>query len=137
MQTKNIIKQIVLFIISLVVAEGIFGVSLFWPFLLLLKDKKWVFWLAFGTGLFLSSIYNQKIGLMSLFLVVVMTLLYLFMNNSRGFNKWVMVVSVIVSAVFDLAFGLPWTVWEILLIAMISAWAGNAFESTETIKLNY
>jgi hypothetical protein len=137
MQTKNIIKQIVLFFISLVLLEGIFGISLFWPFLLLMKDRKWAFWLAFGSGLFLSSIYNQKIGLMSLFLVVVMTLLHLFMNNSRGFNKWVMVVSVVVVSVFDLVFGLPLTIWEIAIVALVSAWAGNTFESSETIKLNY
>lgn len=122
---------------SLVIGEGIFGVGVYWPFLLSMKDKKWIFWLAFGCGLFLSVVYSQKIGLMSLFLTAVVTLVYLFVGGNRGHGKWLALISIVVSGVFDLAFGLPWSIWEVVFLVVTGLWASHILEEQESIKLNY
>ena len=137
MQTKNTIKQLTILFLGLVIGEGIFGVGVYWPLLLIMKDKKWIFWLAFGCGLFLSVIYSQKIGLMSLFLTAVVTLVYLFVGGSRGHGKWLALISIVVSGGFDFVFGLPWSVWEVAFLAVAGLWVSHVLEGQESIKLNY
>lgn len=136
MQTKNTIKQLGLLFLLLFVAEGVFGFGLYWPVLISMKDKRWVFWLAFGCGLFLSLIYTQSAGLMSLFLVGVMAIIS-FVATGSGGSKWILVVAVAVNIVFDLVFGLSWNIWESLAIVLVSLLTQNEREAQESIKLNY
>jgi hypothetical protein len=137
MQTKNTIKQSLFLILALFIGEGVFGFGLFWPLLLIMKDKKWIYWVAFFSGVFLSIIYSQDIGLMSLYLVTVITLTALFMGGARGFGKWVILVSVLVSSLFDFCFGLPFGIWEMIVIAVVGFFASKLFETNETISINF
>lgn len=137
MQTKNTIKQIILLLVALFVAEGVFGFGLFWPFLLVLRDKKGIFWISFFCGMLLSVIYTQKIGLMSLYIVFVVSLVYLFANDSKTFGKWLFLVSVLLGLLFDFLFGLHWSVAEGVLLGVTGLWVSRSFEFSETIKLNY
>lgn len=121
----------------LFVAEGLFGFGLYWPFLLILKDKGWSFWVAFLAGIFLSVMYSQKIGLMSLYLVGVLTLISLFVGSGRGLGKWVTFISLLAACGFDLLFGLHFSIWEALALVVAGLLVGKFFESTETIKINF
>ena len=114
-----------------------FGFGLFWPFLLALKDKRWVYWVAFFCGIFLSVMYSQKIGLMSLYMVGVLALMSMFMGSGRGFGKWLVLISVVVAVVFDLCFGLHFSIWEGIALVITGFFASKFFETSETIKINF
>ena len=135
-QTKNTIKEIFFLTISVLLFEGVMGLGVFWPFLLKQTERKNSFWLAFFCGVLFSLFYNQKIGLMSLFLLVVMAGIHLIMGGgSRG--KIIMVMSLIANFVFDRYFGLSWSLWEGLVILVVCLLFAKDLESQETIKINF
>jgi hypothetical protein len=135
-QTKNTIKEIFFLTISVLLFEGVMGLGVFWPFLLNQTERKNSFWLAFFCGVLFSLFYNQKIGLMSLFLVTVMVGMHL-MVGGGGKGKIIMTVSLIANFVFDRLFGLNWSLWEGLVILVVCLLFAKDLESQETIKINF
>lgn len=136
MQTKNTIKQVSLLLLSLIVAEGIFGVGLYWPVILAMKNRTGIFWIVFACGLFLSSLYSQKIGPMSIFLVAVLGVATLTINNSRGLGKLILIISLILNFVFDKLFGLQWSLFEMIILVVLGLVISSDQDSQETIKIN-
>ncbi len=136
MQKKDNIKNIVFFCAALLIGEGVFGLGLFWPFLFAMKDQKYALWSAFVAGLFLSAMYNQGVGLMSLYLTVVVVLAHFFMSSGRGFGKLVFFCSVAVNFLFNYLFGLSSSYVEIVGILVISVLFSRSIESQETIRIS-
>lgn len=137
MQTKNNIKQMVFFALSLIIGEGVFGMGLYWPFLFLMKDKKNIFWISFLCGLVLSSIYKKGFGLMSLFLVGVAALANFFINNGKGSGLLILAVSILANLVFDLAFNLHWSLLEFVIMILVGMLANRDRDVRESIRVNY
>ncbi len=136
-QSKNSIKAISAVLFCVLVGEGVLGIGIFWPFLLILLDWSWIYWFSFGVGLLIASIYHLPVGLPALFLVLVTGGLS-FVFNSRKETGWVMlVISLLANLVFDKVFGLPWTWWDFFSIFLAWLVAVRWFEKSETIKLNY
>lgn len=136
-QSKNIIKAILTVLLAVIIGEGIFGLGFFWPFLLILLDSRLVYWLAFGVGILISVIYRMPVGLPSLFLVTVVGGLSLLFNSRKESSLVLLIVAVLANFVFNKAFGLSWSVLE--LISVILAWviAETWFEKGESIRINY
>jgi len=117
--------------------EGVLGWGLFWPFLLTLLNWNGVYWLAFGVGILISVLRGLSIGLPSLFILVVIGGLSIIMSTRKEMG-WVMVLlGVVCSVVFDMAFGLSWSLWETLVVLLSGLLALSWFERTETIRINY
>ena len=136
-QTKNIIKAAVAVIFCVLFGEGVFGLGIFWPFLLILLDWSWIYWFSFVIGLLIASIYRIPVGPPALFLVIVTGGLS-FVFNSRKETGWVMlVISLLASFVFDKVFGVTWSMWDFFSIVVAWMIASRWFERSETIKLNY
>ncbi len=136
-QSKNIIKAVVAVLVSVIVGEGVLGLGIFWPFLLILLDLRWIYWLSFVIGLLIASIYRIPVGPPALFLVIVTGGLS-FVFSSRKETGWVMlVISLLANFVFDKVFGLNWSWWEFLGVILSWSVAERWFEKSETIKLNY
>lgn len=136
-QSKNIIKATLTVLISVIIGEGVFGLGFFWPFLLLLLDSRWVFWLALAVGILISVIYRLPVGLPSLFLVVVTGGLSLLFNSRKETGLILLCVSVLANFVFDKAFGLPWNWLEFFSVVLAWFVAEAWFERGESIKINY
>lgn len=136
-QSKNIIKAILTVLLAVLIGEGVFGLGFFWPFLLILLDSRWVYWLAFGVGILISVIYRMPIGLPSLFLVTVTGGLSLLFSSRKESSLVLLVVSILANLVFNMAFGLSWNLLE--LFSVVLAWlvAEAWFERGESIKINY
>lgn len=136
-QSKNIIKAILTVLLAVLIGEGVFGLGFFWPFLLILLDSRWVYWLAFGVGILISMIYRMPIGLPSLFLVTVTGGLSLLFSSRKESSLVLLVVSILANLVFNMAFGLSWNLLE--LFSVVLAWlvAEAWFERGESIKINY
>src|SRR3989339_90667 len=68
-QSKNIINTVLIISLSVLLGEGVMGLGFFWPFLLILLDWRWIYWLSISVGVLISAIYRLPVGLPSLFLV--------------------------------------------------------------------
>lgn len=120
-----------------VIGEGVFGLGLYWPFLLTLLGWSGVYWLALAIGVLVSVFKGLSIGLPSLFMVVVIGGLSL-MTSARKESGWLLIVlGVIANTVFDLVFGFGWNIWETILVLGAGVVAMSWFERSETIRINY
>ena len=137
MQTKNIIKPIVWAVLGLFLGEGVFGLGLFWPFLLLLIDWSGVYWFGLVFGILLSLVTGVEIGLPSLFLVLGLGLLSLFVGVKKSSQWSIIFLGVILNLIFDILFGLSWSLWEMLIIFGIGFWVVRGLDKQETIRINY
>ena len=136
-QSKNTTKTVLTLLIMVLLGEGVLGWGLFWPFLLTLLNWNGVYWLAFGVGILISVLRGLSIGLPSLFILVVIGGLSIIMSTRKEMG-WVMVLlGVVCSVVFDMAFGLSWSLWETLAVLLSGLLALSWFERTETIRINY
>ncbi len=136
-QSKNIIKAVVVVLLSILLGEGVLGLGFFWPFLLMLLDWRWIYWLAFFLGILISALYRLPIGLPSLFLVVIVGGLSFLLSKGKETGWIILVVSLVGNFIFDKVFGFYWSVWDIVSIAIAWSLAVRGFERTETIKINY
>lgn len=137
MQTKNIIKLITLAVLALFFGEGVFGLGLYWPFLLLLIDWKGIYWLAFGFGILLSLVVGIEVGFSSLFLVLVLGVISFFVGVKRS-SQWLLILlGVVLNLIFDKLFGLSWNFGEMLLVLGVGFWVVRGLDKQETIRINY
>ena len=136
-QSKNTIKSVLTVLAMVILGEGILGWGLYWPFLLTLLNWNGIYWLALMVGILISVLRGIAVGLPSLFLLVVVGGLALLFNNRKELNWVMIIISVVACVVFDLVFGLGWSVWEVLAVILTSVLALTWFERSETIRINY
>lgn len=136
-QSKNTTKTVLTLLVMVLLGEGVFGWGLYWPFLLTLLNWGGVYWLAFGVGVLVSVLRGLSVGLPSLFILVIVGGLSLVMSAKKEMG-WVMVLlGVLCSVVFDIVFGLGWSVWGVAAVLVSGILALSLFERTETIRINY
>lgn len=136
-QSKNTTKTVLTLLIMVLLGEGVLGWGVFWPFLLTLLNWSGVYWLAFVVGVLISVLRGLSIGLPSLFILVVVGGLSLVMSNRKETGWAIVILGVASSIVFDIAFGLSWSLWEILAVLISGLLALSWFERTETLRINY
>jgi hypothetical protein len=136
-QSKNTTKTVLTLLIMVLLGEGVLGWGLFWPFLLTLLNWSGVYWLAFVVGILISVLRGLSIGLPSLFILVVVGGLSLLMSARKEIGWAIVLLGVISSVVFDIAFGLNWSFWEVIAVLVTGLLALSWFERTETIRINY
>lgn len=117
--------------------EGVLGWGVFWPFLLMLLNRQGVYWLAFGVGILISVLRGLSVGLPSLFILVVIGGLSFIMSAKKEMGWALVLIAIVCNVVFDMVFGLEFSVWETLAVAVFGLWAVSWFERTETIRINY
>lgn len=136
-QSKNTTKLVLTVVAMVLFGEGVLGWGIFWPFLLTLLNWSGVYWLAFSVGILVSVLRGLSVGLPSLFILVVIGGLSLLFNARKEMGLAIVLLGIVCSIVFDLVFGLGWSVWEILAVLVSGLWALSWFERTETIRINY
>ena len=136
-QSKNTTKTVLTLLIMVLLGEGVLGWGLFWPFLLTLLNWSGVYWLAFVVGIFISVLRGLSIGLPSLFILVVVGGLSFLMSTRKEMGWAIVLLGVVSSIVFDIAFGLNWSFWEVSAVFVSGLLALSWFERTETIRINY
>lgn len=136
-QSKNTTKLVLTVVAMVLFGEGVLGWGIFWPFLLTLLNWSGVYWLAFSVGILVSVLRGLSVGLPSLFILVVIGGLSLLFNARKEMGLAIVLLGIVCSIVFDLVFGLGWSVWEVLAVLLSGLWALSWFERTETIRINY
>ncbi len=136
MQTKNNIKSVGLFFLSLFVGEAVFGLGVFWPLLLVLKMGGWVYWLGFLSGLFLSVFYGQVLGLMSLYIIVFLVVCQFLFNTGKVKHFWIVLVSLVANLFFDYLFGFGFGLGEQVVVLVVSGLVVKVAETNNTIRVN-
>ncbi|HOX95799.1 MAG TPA: hypothetical protein PLI45_00240 [Candidatus Woesebacteria bacterium] len=136
-QSKNNIKTIITVLVLVILGEGVLGWGLYWPFLLALLNWRGVYWLAFGVGILISVLRGMSIGLPSLFILVVVGGLSLLLNARKEVSWVLIVIGAVASIVFDMVFGLDWSIWEVIAVLIAGVVAVSWFERSETIRINY
>ena len=136
-QSKNTIKTVLTLLVMVVFGEGVFGWGVFWPFLLILLDWSGVYWLSFVIGVLISVLRGMSAGLPSLFILFIVGGLSFLMSTRKETGWMIVLLGVMCSVVFDIVFGLDWSVWELLAVLVSGILALSRFEKTETIRINY
>jgi len=136
-QSKNTTKTVLTIIAMVLLGEGVLGWGLYWPFLLTLLNWGGVYWLGFVIGILVSVLRGLSIGLPSLFILVVIGGLSLVMSARKEIGWAIILLGVVCSIVFDIVFGLGWSLWEVLGVLIAGFLALSWFERTETIRINY
>ncbi len=136
-QSKNTTKTVLTLILMVLLGEGVLGWGLYWPFLLTLLNWDGVYWLAFGVGVLVSVLRGISIGLPSLFILAVVGGLSLVMSARKEMGLVIVILGVVCSIVFDIAFGLEWNFWNVLAVLVSGLLALSWFERSETIRINY
>lgn len=136
-QSKNTTKTVLTLLLMVLLGEGVLGWGLYWPFLLILLNWGGVYWLAFGVGILVSVLRGLSVGLPSLFILVVVGGLSLVFNAKKEMSWAIVLIGVLSSIVFDIVFGLSWSVWGVLAVLVSGLLAMSLFERTETIRINY
>lgn len=136
-QSKNTTKTVLTLVVMVLLGEGVLGWGLFWPFLLTLLNWSGVYWLALAVGILVSVLRGLSIGLPSLFILVVVGGLSLVMSARKEMGWAIVLLGMICSVVFDIVFGLKWSLWEILAVLVSGLVALSWFERSETIRINY
>ncbi|HSV94973.1 MAG TPA: hypothetical protein VLH94_03320 [Spirochaetia bacterium] len=136
-QSKNTTKTILTLLAMVLLGEGVLGWGLYWPFLLTLINRGGVYWLALGVGILVSVLRGLSVGLPSLFILVVVGGLSLVMSTRKEVGWIIILLGALCSVVFDIVFGLSWSIWEVLAIIVVGFFSLSWFEKTETIRINY
>jgi len=136
-QSKNIINAVLTILLAVILGEGVLGLGFFWPFLLILLDWRWIYWLSILLGVLISAIYRLPMGYPSLFLVVVTGGLSFVIGKEREAGWIILIVALIANFVFDKGFGFSWNIWD--TVSVVAAWtvAVRWFDRAENIKVNY
>lgn len=136
-QSKNTTKTVLALLAMVLLGEGVMGWGLYWPFLLTLLNWGVVYWLALGVGILVSVLRGLSVGLPSLFILVVVGGLSLVMSTRKEVSWVIVLLGVVASVAFDIAFGLNWSFWEVIAVFAIGLLAVSWFERSETIRINY
>lgn len=136
MQKKNTIKNTIFFVLSVLLGEGVFGVGLFWPYLLSVDIGIYAYWVGLLVGIFFSVYYSLGLGLVSLFLLCVIFIWQTFFVSSGLKPFWLIFVSVVSNVVFDLVFGFGFSVVDNLLVLIVSFLLARKLENNQTIKVS-
>ena len=136
-QSKNTTKTVATLLLMVLLGEGVLGWGVFWPFLLTLLNWSGVYWLAFVVGVLISVLRGLSVGLPSLFILVVVGGLSLVMSARKEMGWAIVILGVVSSIVFDIVFGLNWSLWETLAVLISGLLALSWFERTETLRINY
>lgn len=136
-QSKNTTKTVLTLLVMVLLGEGVFGWGLYWPFLLILLNWGGVYWLAFGVGVLVSVLRGLSVGLPSLFILVVIGGLSLVMSTKKEISWAIIFIGIVCNIVFDIVFGLGWSVWGVAAVLVSGILALSLFERTETIRINY
>ena len=110
-QSKNTTKTVLTLLVMVLLGEGVLGWGLYWPFLLTLLNRRGVYWLAFAVGVLISVLRGLSIGLPSLFILVVVGGLSVVMSARKEAGWAIVLLGVVCSVVFDIAFGLGWRIY--------------------------
>jgi hypothetical protein len=136
-QTKNNIKQSAFALLALLLGEGVLGIGIFWPFILLLSEWTGVYWFGLAFGIMVSLVADIALGLPSLFMVVVFGLISMFVGVKRS-SGWILVIlAVVLNLVFDLLFDLDWSFGEALLVFGVGILIMRDLDKQEEIRINY
>lgn len=136
-QNKNIIKTVLYAFLCLFAGEGVLGLGIYWPVLILLSDLKGVYWISFFFGLLVSEFYGLRIGIPSLLLVVFVALASMLVDTNRDSAKWMVFFAVLANFIFDKAVGLNWSIWESGLVLLVGLWSFRGYKHQEIIKINF
>ena len=112
-QSKDTIGKVFLCALLLLLGEGLFGISLFWPVILsLIVTTRKTYYLGFVLGLVLSVMTGTYLGLASL-LIVGGLFIFERWRGVLGDNVWLTgLVAVLFGLVVDFALGLSWSLIE-------------------------
>lgn len=136
-QSKNTIKVVIAVLLSVIFGEGVMGWGIYWPFLLLLLDFHYVYWLAFIVGILVSVFRGIPVGLPSVFLLVVVGAMSILMGSRRENSLVILIVAVTANFIFDRMFGFGSSIWETVAIVVCGLIGMRWFERSETIRINY
>lgn len=126
-QTKNIIGRILFSLLFLFLGEGLFGVGVYWPFILSLITNGQMFFLyGFVFGIVVSVVTGSELGKASL-LIVIGLFIYDRLRNKLSSSLWLIgLLAMFLSLVTDSVLGLSWSFWEGLfnfgLVWFLGAW---------------
>ena len=67
--------------LALFLGEGVLGLGIYWPFVLLLSEWPGVYWFGLIFGIVISLVADIGLGLPSLFMVVVFGLISMLKSN--------------------------------------------------------
>lgn len=136
-QVKNTIKTVGLVIFMTLLGEGVLGVPLYWPFLLLYINDGEVFWLALLVGILVSFLNGLEYGLPSVILVVgvgILSFLGIVFREKNGVLILTMLMLVWLS---NYLMGMSNGFWELILIGLVSIPVLGWSHGGETIHIKY
>lgn len=136
-QDKNTIKAVIATIAAVIVGEGILGWGLYWPFLFLLLDWSYVFWLGLLVGILVSAFNGFSIGWTSLAIVIMLGVASVFSETRKSASIRLVIMSLLANFVFDLIFGLRWSIWELVGVLLVSLLVLERNGPGESIKVRY
>lgn len=136
-QNKNIIKIILYAVLCLFFGEGVLGLGVYWPVLILIGEWKSVYWVTFVFGLFISQFYGMKVGMPSFVMVFFVAMATIFIGINKDSAKWMILFSVLANFIFDKIFGLHWSVWESVVVFLVGLWSFRGYKYQEIIKINF
>ena len=136
-QVKNTIKLVLAAVAVTVFGEGVFGVGLYWPFLILLLDWDGVFWLALGLGLLVSVLNGLPVGMPSLFLVLFVGIFSLIFGGRRDVPLIVVIALVFSNFLFDKLVGLSFGFGEFIVTSIFCVLVLGWGEKNESIHIKY
>ncbi len=136
-QVKNNIKLVLTALILTVIGEGVFGLGLYWPVLVLMLDWDRVYWLAFVIGIFVSVFAGIPVGFPSLLLVVITGIFSLVLDGRRTHPAIVVISILVANIIFDKLLGFNSGLIEVIVVGVTSVLLLGWGEKNESIHIRY
>lgn len=136
-QVKNTIKLVIAAIAVTILGEGVFGLGLYWPFLILLIDWSGIFWLVFGIGILISVLSGLAIGVPSLLLVVFFGIFSMVFGGRRDISLLIIIILVGANFLFDKLLGLNYDLLELVIASVFYFFVLGWGEKNESIHIKY
>lgn len=119
-QVKNTTKTVLLVLFFTFLGEGVLGLPLYWPFLLLYINNEGIYWLALVVGILVSFLNGISLGLSSLVLVLGVVVLSFLGEFLREKNGVLILVMVLLSWLVDRIIGVGHGVWESVILGLVA-----------------
>lgn len=136
-QVKNTIYRSIWVILAVLFGEGILGVSLYWPFLVLLLDWGGVFWVAFGVGVLVAVLNGLTIGLASLVIVLAVGIMMLILGEGQMSLGIQLGLMLLLAVVTNKVLGIHESLGEVVLLVVVSMLVFRAGTPRDTIRIKY
>lgn len=136
-QVKNTIKLIIAAILATVLGEGVLGLGLYWPFLMLLLEWDGIFWLSLFIGVLISVFNGLPIGFPSLILVAMFGIFSVIFGGRRDMTLLMIVALVLANFIFDKLLGLNYGWVEFIIVIGFSLLVLGWGEKNESIHIKY